>query len=150
MRLSFDFTNKLLDFIFRGQSITFSNSLWIGLFTVAPTSSSSGGTEVSATDYTRQSIDRTLFDFCGTQGTGTTEISSGTSGTVSNNVEVTWPTPTSDWGTIVGFAIFNQETGTDIPYILYCDITNPVTVTLGGSAVSFAISSLQINLATRS
>lgn len=150
MRLSFDFTNKLLDNLFRGQSLTLSSQLWVGLFNVAPTTSASGGTEVSALDYKRQPVERTLFGFCGTQGSGSTDPSSGTSGTISNNDTINWPVPTEDWGTIVGFALFNQEEGTEEPYILYCDLVTPVLIEKNGPAVSFPVGGLQVCLATRS
>jgi hypothetical protein len=38
-------------------------------------------------------------------------VSNGASGTISNNVLLTFPAPTANWGTIVEFAVFDAETG---------------------------------------
>lgn len=149
MRFSIDFTNKLMDYIFRGQSLSLGNYFYVGLFTEAPTTSKSGK-EVVGTEYKRMPIERSLFGFCGTQGNESTDISTGVSGTISNNEVIEWAAPVEeDWGTVVGCGLFLEETGTE-PYIFYSDLTSPVSVTKEGPSISFPVASFSIQLETRS
>lgn len=71
--------------------------------------------EVSGGSYARVSIAASLANFAGTQSAGSTTASTGTSGTTSNNVAVTWPAPTAQWhptgGAIVGFVEYDAATG---------------------------------------
>jgi hypothetical protein len=53
--------------------------------------------EPSGGGYARQAISGALAAWSGTQGAGTTVASSGTSGQISNNTQVTFPAPTGDW-----------------------------------------------------
>lgn len=67
--------------------------------------------EPSGGAYARASVAASLANFSGTQGAGTTVASSGTNGSTSNNVAITWPSPTAQWhpagGAIVGIAVFD-------------------------------------------
>lgn len=102
--------NKLVDWFFRAQAIgitgasaaagTGPTTLYIGLFTVAPTDSTSG-TEVSGGSYARVSVTSSLANWAGTQAAASTTASTGTSGTTSNNNVITFPTPSAGWGTVV-------------------------------------------------
>lgn len=100
------FANKLIDLFFRAQSYTMPSTLYFGLFTAAPTNAG-GGTEVTGGAYARQSLPATLAGISGTQSAGSTSASSGTSGLISNNLVLTWPTPTANWGTITHEAVFD-------------------------------------------
>lgn len=103
--------NQLLDYLFRGQAApTLPTSWFFGLVTVAG-SDSAAGTEVTGGSYARVGVARSLANFAGTQGAGTTVASSGTGGTTSNNVVVTFAAPTANWGSVVGFEIWDALTG---------------------------------------
>ena len=114
-----NFENSLVDFLYRGQSLTVGGqtiswstapTYYVGLFTVMPTDAG-GGTEVSGGSYARVPVQASLVNFAGTQGAGSTTASTGTSGQTSNNASVTFPTPTADWGTAVGFGLFSTLSG---------------------------------------
>ena len=101
--------NKLIDQLFRGQSAPTTSSLYLGLFTTAP-SDSAAGTEPSGNGYARVEIVSGLSTWAGTQSAGSTTTSSGSSGTTSNNGSITFPTPTDTWGTVTHFGIFDAAT----------------------------------------
>jgi hypothetical protein len=101
--------NKLIDFLFRGQSLTAPTTIYISLHTSTPTDSSTG-TEVSGNGYARASLAASLVNWAGTQSAGSTTASSGTSGTTSNNAVITFSTPTGNWGTITHFGVWDALT----------------------------------------
>ena len=103
--------NKLIDQIFRAQSAPITATLYVALFTAAP-SDAAGGTECSGNAYARVAVTSSLANWAGTQGAGTTVASSGTGGQTSNNNAITFPTPTGGgWGTVTHFAIFDASSG---------------------------------------
>jgi hypothetical protein len=102
--------NRLVDQIFRGQSAPTTTTLYIGLLTAAP-SDSGGGTEVSGGSYARVAVASSLANWAGTQTAGSTTTSGGTSGQTSNNVAITFPTPTAGWSTVTHFGIYDAATG---------------------------------------
>lgn len=79
--------NKLIDFI-RGQTLTLPASWHFGLCSAAD---DTGATEVTGTGYARVALARSLTNYSGTQGAGTTAASSGQSHETRNNVALTWP-----------------------------------------------------------
>jgi len=133
--------NKLIDFRFRGQPYTPPSTIYIGLFTTAPTDTG-GGVEVSGGAYSRVAVPATLAEWAGTQGLGTTTISTGTSGTTSNNSPITFPVPTANWGIIVAMGIFEAATGNSLTD--YAALTTPKTINNGDPAPIFPPSSLTI------
>lgn len=76
--------NKIVDWMFRGQTFTPPASLYVGLLTAAP-SDSAAGTEVTGGSYARVAVAGSLANWAGTQGAGTTVASSGNTATTSNN-----------------------------------------------------------------
>jgi hypothetical protein len=76
--------NKMMDAAFRGQAIVFPATFYVALFTVVP-AAAGGGTEVVHADYARFPYASTLLKWSGTQGAGTTGVSNGSSGLMSNN-----------------------------------------------------------------
>lgn len=102
--------NKLVDQLFRGQSAPTTTTLYVALYTSAP-SDSGGGTEVSGGAYARVAVTSSLANWAGTQSAGSTDASSGTGGQTSNNAAITFPTPTAGWGTVTHFAIYDAASG---------------------------------------
>ena len=135
--------NKLIDLIFRGQTYSLPATLYFALFTSGPTEAG-GGTEVSGGAYARVGVARSLANFAGTQAAGSTAASSGTSGTTSNNVAVTFPAPTANWGTIFGVAVFDAATGGNM--LFQGALGTPKTVNSGDAAPSFPISAFSFQL----
>jgi hypothetical protein len=131
--------NKIIDWLLRGQSFTPPSTVYVGLFTAAPTDAG-GGTEVSGGSYARVGVACTLANWAGTQGAGSTTASTGSSGTTSNNVAITFPAPTANWGTVTAFGLFDAPTGGNL--LIYGNLTTPKTINNGDGAPSFAAGAL--------
>ena len=134
--------NKLIDFVFRGQTFVPPTTVYVSLFTANP-SDVGGGTEVTGGAYARVAIACTLANFAGTQGAGTVVASSGVSGTTSNNAVATFPTPTAAWGTVTGVAFMDAATGGNM--LFYGALTASQAVATGNT-VSFAASQLTVQI----
>jgi hypothetical protein len=135
--------NKLCDLVFRGGTFTTPAALYTALFTVTP-SDAVGGTEVTGGAYARINLAPTATNWAATNGaTLTTNPSTGTSGTTSNNVAITFPTATAAWGTVVAVAIFDAVTAGNM--LFWGPLTANQVVGIGGT-FSFAISQLSIQL----
>lgn len=136
--------NKLIDQIFRAQAAPSTGTLYVALYTVAPTDAG-GGAEVSGFNYSRVAIPSSLLNWAGTQGAGSTTVSSGTSGQTSNNNAITFPTPTGGgWGTVVAFAILDAASGGNM--VLYGNLTISKVIN-EADTVSFPAGSLAITFA---
>lgn len=138
--------NKLVDHLFRGQSFSAPTALWVGLLTAAP-SDTGGGTEVStsATNYGRVNLAPSTTNWAATDAAASTaNPSAGTSGTTSNNVAITFGTPSGNWGTITHFGIYDAQTTGNL--LFWGQLTVSKTVNNGDAAPSFAISALSIQL----
>lgn len=134
--------NKLVDWLLRGQAFTPPATTYIGLFTVAPTDSTAG-TEVSGGSYARVSVASSLTNWAGTQAAASTTASTGTSGTTSNNGDITFPAATADWGTVVAFGIFDAASSGNL--LIYAALTANRTITTGATA-SFAAGTLTVQV----
>ena len=135
--------NKMVDQLFRGQTAPTTSTLYIALLTAAP-SDSGGGTEVSGGAYSRVAVTSSLANWAGTQGAGTTTASSGTSGNTSNNIAITFPTPTATWGTATHFGIYDASSGGNL--LFYGTLTIAKTIN-ASDTVTFPIGSLSITFA---
>jgi hypothetical protein len=133
--------NKIIDWLFRGQTYTPPATIYVGLLTSAPTDAG-GGTEVSGGSYARVGVASSLTNWAGTQGAGTTTASSGTSGTTSNNAAITFPAPTANWGVVSHFALYDAASGGNMLY--YAALTTPKTINNGDAAPSFAAGQLSV------
>lgn len=142
--LSNYYQNKNIDALLRNQAYTNPTTVYIALSTTS--SSASGcGTEPSGGSYSRVAVTSALANWAGTQGATTTAASSGTSGTTSNNVAITFsPGPTANWGTIVGFCVMDAASGGNL--LFYASLTTSKTVNNGDAAPSFAISALTFQI----
>lgn len=130
-----DFTEaKVLDHLFGATSYTPPVTLYMALFTVAP-SDSGGGTEVTGGSYARVAVTNNTTNFPNATGTSPTAKANGT--------VITFPTASGSWGTCVAFGIFDASTSGNL--IAWADLTANKTVGSGDTA-SFAVSSLAITL----
>jgi hypothetical protein len=136
--------NKIIDFVFRGQTFTPPATLYIALFTTADNDAGSARVEVSGGSYARVPVTSSLTNWAGTQGAGTTVASSGTSGTTSNNGAITFAAPTANWGTVQGMGIFDALTGGN--ELWYGALATPKTVNSGDAAPSFSAAALSIQI----
>lgn len=135
--------NELIDWLMRAQTYIPPSSLYIALYTTAPTAAG-GGVEVSGGSYARVAVVSSLADWAGTQGAGTTAISSGTSGTTSNNSNITYPTPTAGWGTVVAFGVLDASTSGNL--LFFANLTTAKTINNGDSPPIFQNAQLTFSL----
>jgi hypothetical protein len=117
--------DALLDHVLRNTSYTSPATVYVGLYTVAPTDVG-GGTEVTGGSYARQSV----------------TFSAPASGSVANSGAVTFPQATATWGTIVSMGIFDALTSGNLLY--YGSLATSKTVDIGDQ-ISFANSALTIS-----
>ncbi len=130
--------NQIIDTIFRAQATTLGANIFIGLSTAA-CSDASVGTEVSGGSYARVSVARSLANWAGTQGAGTTVASTGTGGQTSNNTVITFPTPSAGWGTVVSVHATDAGSGNNIVFCTNLTVNKTIN---SGDAVSFPAASL--------
>ena len=104
--------NKIVDAIFRGQALGVPATFHIGLMT-ADTADGTVLTEVAGGSYARVAITSSLANWSGTQGAGTNVASTGTTGQISNNIALNYPTPSANWGLVTHIAFFSAASGGD-------------------------------------
>jgi len=88
---------NILNRVFRGQNVTFPSTVYVALYTTAPTDTSEG-VEVSGGSYARQAV--------------TFGAPSGNPSVISNSANIDFPVATANWGTVVAFAIHSAASGT--------------------------------------
>lgn len=130
--------NKLVDHVFRGQVYTAPTTIYVALFTSACTDAAAG-TEVAGGSYARPGLSSTLANWAGTQAAASTVASSGTSGTTSNNVVVTFATPSAGWGTVTYIGLMDAVTSGNL---LVCTALTTAKTINSGDTVSFPAASL--------
>lgn len=133
--------NRLIDAVFRGQSLGAPATWYVGLLTSA-CSDSSAGTEVSGGSYARVAVTAGLTQWAGTQSAGSTTASSGTGGQTSNNASITFPAPTANWGSITHFALYDASTSGN--QWVCQSLTTGKTVNNGDAAPSFSAGALTV------
>ena len=137
--------NVVIDALMRNQPFVGPAALYVALVTTMGISPTLAGVEVSGGSYTRVLVPASLAAWAATQGGGITAPSSGTSGASSNNADITFPRPTANWGTIVGFELWDSP-GAGHRW-MFGTLTIPKSVSLGDPAISFPAGELVIALA---
>jgi hypothetical protein len=105
--------DKILKHVFTNTAYTSPTTVYVGLFTAAPTDAG-GGTEVSGSGYARKSAAFTV---------------SGTSTLATNSSAIEFDAATGSWGTIVAIAIFDAITTGNM--IAWADLTASKTIASG-------------------
>lgn len=105
--------DKVLRHVFTNTTYTPPATIYVGLFTVAPTDTG-GGTEVSGTNYARQSAAFSV------SGTGTT---------ATNSANIEYPAAGSAWGTVVAVALFDASTAGNM--LAWADLISSRSITAG-------------------
>lgn len=128
--------NALIDWLFRGAAAPALPPSWFfGLLSAIPGDDPASFTEISGGAYARVQVQRTMAVFAGTQGPGSTVASAGDSAATSNNVMISWPAPTADWGQVRGIAIFDAPIG-GTPWFCAA-LAEPKTIRAGDAPPSF-------------
>ena len=105
--------DKLLKHVFTNTAYTSPTTIYVGLFTVAP-SDTGGGTEVSGGSYARKSASFTV---------------SGTSTLATNSASIEFDAASASWGTIVAVALFDAVTTGNM--LAWADLTASKTIDTG-------------------
>ncbi len=92
--------SQIGNLLFRTQTAWKPAAIYVALFTAAP-SDSGGGTEVSGGSYARVAVSQLDAQW---------NAPSAGNGLFSNVNNITFPTPTANWGTIVAMGIFDAST----------------------------------------
>jgi hypothetical protein len=112
--------NELLDHVLGNAVYEAPATIYIALYTVAPTDAG-GGTEVSGGSYVRLAVTNNATNFPAAEG-----------GAKSNGTEFVFITATASWGEIIAFGLFDAVSGGNMLY--WGDITVPKTVDSGDTA----------------
>lgn len=106
--------DKVLEHVFGGNAFTAPSTLYVALFTVAP-SDTGGGTEVSGGGYARQTA---TFNVSGTNPTE-----------ASNVAAIEYPTATANYGTVLAVGVFDASSGGNL--LAYSTLTTNKTIDTG-------------------
>ncbi len=121
--------NAILDHVLGGGDFTRPATVYIGLFTAAPTDAG-GGTEVTGGSYARKAVTNNATNWPAAAG-----------GEKSNGTEITFVEATATWGAILAFGIFDAVSGGNLLY--WADVTEIKTIDNGDTA-RFAVGDLDI------
>lgn len=105
--------DKLLKHAFTNTTYTPAATMYVGLYTAAPTDAG-GGTQVSGGSYARVSVAFTV---------------SGTSTLCTNSAAVEFTAATASWGTIVAVGVFDASTAGNL--LAWADLTVSKTIDTG-------------------
>lgn len=105
--------DKLLKHAFTNTTYTPAATMYVGLYTAAPTDAG-GGTEVSGGSYARVSVSFSV------SGTGTL---------CTNSAAVEFTAATASWGTIVAVGVFDASTAGNL--LAWADLTVSKTIDTG-------------------
>ena len=131
--------NELIDHIFRGRSYSAPTTLEVGLFTAVTDGETGSVTEVSGGSYARAALNPSASNWEGTGGETTAADSSGTGGQTKNKVQIDFPTPTANWGTVTHFGIYDGSGN----LLLYSPLDENKAIN-SGDPVFFPVDSLTV------
>ena len=121
--------NKILDHVLGGGDYARPATVYIALYTVAPTDAG-GGTEVTGGSYVRKSVTNNVTNF-----------PAAVSGAKSNGTEIIFAEATASWGTVVAFGIFDAATAGNLLY--WADLAASKAIGSGDTA-KFAFGDLDL------
>jgi hypothetical protein len=117
--------NAVLNHVFRNTALTAPASVWLALYTVAPTDAG-GGTQVTGAGYARQQI----------------TFGAPSGGAISNTAAVSFTATGGNYGTVVAVGIFDASTAGNL--LAWDDITSAVIN--DGDTLNFPIGDIDVTL----
>lgn len=123
--------NELLDHWLGGAAFTAPATVYVALFTAAP-SDSGGGTEVSGGSYARVAVTNNATEWPAASG-----------GAKSNANTISFPTPTAGWGTATHFALYDASTSGNLLAWSALDASKTIN---SGDTVRFSAGALTATL----
>lgn len=118
---------KVLDHVLGGPDYTRPATIYVALYTTAPTDAG-GGVEVSGGSYSRVAVTNNSTNWPATSG-----------GTKSNGTSITFPTATASWGTVQAVGLLDAATGGNL--LFWATLGTPKSIGAGDTA-SFAAGAL--------
>lgn len=122
--------NELLDHVFGAAAYTAPSSIYVALFTVAPTDAG-GGTEVTGGSYTRATVTNNATNFPAASG-----------GAKSNANAITFATATANWGTVVAVGLYDASSGGNLlawDAITSQSVPSGVTLSIGAGDLDITL-----------
>jgi uncharacterized membrane protein YfcA len=119
--------NKVLDYVLSVAAFTPAATLYVALFTAAP-SDTGGGTEVTGGAYARIAVTNNATNFPAASG-----------GSKSNGTDITFATATADWGTVTHVAVIDAAAAGNYYFWGALDTTRTVK---NGDSFKFAATKL--------
>lgn len=135
--------NKALDAFIRGQALGAPTTQWWGLATDT-CSDSTQGTEPSGNAYARISVAANMTNWAGSQAPASTTVSSGTNGTTSNNIALTWLASAGAWGNLQSVRMYDASTAGNSWICI--NLTASLNVSGSGFTVSFPAAALTFQI----
>ncbi|WP_404422924.1 hypothetical protein [Nibricoccus sp. IMCC34717] len=122
--------NKALDLFLSQAAFAPPATLYVALYTVAPTVGG-GGTEVAGNGYARVAVTNNATNF-----------PAASAGAKSNGTAITFPNPTGSWGgAVVAVGLLDASSGGNLLY--FAALTDQTKTFTTGDTASFAAGSLQ-------
>jgi hypothetical protein len=134
--------NKLLDWMWRGQTRTAPANVYAALMTTTGTAGSAG-TEVAVGGYARVAIACSLAAWEDTQNAGGGVASSGTTDETETEAATTWPVPSADQGTVTAMELYDALSGGNR---LWWGALNAPKTILAGQAVVAAAGAIKVKV----
>jgi len=135
--------NRVIDAVLRAQPLGAPVTQYWGFGTDTCTDSGAG-TAPSGGAYARVAVTASLANWAGTQSAGSTTASTGTGGTTSNNVVITWPTSTAPWGNLQSVRMYDAASAGN--QWICINLTAALNVTAAGFTPSFPAASLTFQI----
>lgn len=127
--------DKMLNWLKGTAFGTAPTTVYVALLTTVPTADDgTGAVEVSGNAYARQAI-TTSSGWSSISGSGTSPHQ------ISNGAIITFPTPTGNWGAVIGLALYDASTAGNLLY--WSSITSQAINT--GVVASLAIGALVVS-----
>jgi hypothetical protein len=123
--------DEILDHLLGGATYTPPATLYLAVFTAAPTDAG-GGTEVTGGSYARLAITNNLTNFPASSG-----------GAKSNGAVLDMVTASAGWGTVVAYALFDASSAGNM--LGWADLTSSVIIN-NGDTLRFAAGALTYSL----
>ena len=117
------------DHILRVSTFSKPSIIYAALFTVTPSDDNSG-TEVSGGSYTRIEVPQLNSSWNLSDGVYT------------NNNDITFPSATANWGTVVSFGLYDASTGGNL--LIWGDLTTNKAINTGDTNPKFNAGTLTI------
>ena len=117
------------DHLFRASTFSKPSAIYVALFTTAPNDDNSG-TEVSGGSYARVEVAQQNNKWNASDGQYT------------NNVDIEYPDPTANWGTVTHFGIFDASSGGNL--LIWGILDRPKVINSGDANAKFSAGTLNI------